>query len=387
VDVALRPLPDRAGGTDGWIVALTDVSERLEEHARAGLFYYAFLTSSNPMEVTDRNGVLVDVNPAFERVYGYTRAECLGHKPSLVASSRTTTSEYARMWRDLLDPGRGHWSGEIVNQDRSGKEHPVFLTITAVRNEGGEATHYIGVAVDLTEQRAWARQAAHADKLASLGQLAAGVAHEINTPLANVMLVTESVRRRSHDPWVLSRLDTIAQQVEVAATIVRGLLDFARRSEPQFSTLDLAAVIRDAIGFLRGKQSVDVDIELHLPEAPTTISGDRGQIIQALTNILNNAYEAMEGRGRIQVQLRRTGIAAEVEITDSGPGIPEHVLPHIFEPFFTTKPEGQGTGLGLAICHGVMQAHHGSIVARNVPDGGASFVLSFPLVATAPPAP
>src|SRR5208282_4397004 len=107
------------------------------------------------------------------------------------------------------------------------------------RTASGEVTHYLGVAVDLSEQRSWELRAAHSERLASVGQLAAGVAHEINTPLANVMLVTESIRRRSTDPWVQGRLETISGQVEAAAKIVRGLLDFARRSEPHLAALDL----------------------------------------------------------------------------------------------------------------------------------------------------
>jgi PAS domain S-box-containing protein len=378
VDVTIHPA---AGGGPRAVAVLSDVTDRVAEQSRARLFYESFLTSSNPMEVTDRQGVLVDVNPAFERIYRYSRSECVGRRPNIVSSPRTDREVYNRMWADLLDPTRGHWSGELVNRDREGKEHPVFLTITAIRNDEGETTHYLGVAVDRTEQRAWERQAAHSERLVSLGQLAAGVAHEINTPLANVMLVTESIRRRTLDPWVQSRLDTIAQQVEVTATIVRGLLDFARRSEPQITTLDLGAVVRDAVQFLRGKQSANVDLVERYPEGEVPVSGDRGQIIQVLTNILNNAYEAMEGSGRIVVTLRRNVSTAEIEITDAGPGIPPHLLPHIFEPFFTTKPEGKGTGLGLAICHGIMQAHHGSVSARNVPEGGASFLLTFPLAA------
>jgi signal transduction histidine kinase len=116
------------------------------------------------------------------------------------------------------------------------------------------------------------------------------------------------------------------------------------------------------------------------------IWGDRNQLIQVLTNVLNNGYDAMHGRGRIRVEVRRRGDDAEVEIIDSGPGIPPEAIPHIFEPFFTTKPEGQGTGLGLAICHGIVQTHHGTIVARNLPEGGASLLISLPVASgPAPP--
>ncbi|MFY9717039.1 MAG: ATP-binding protein [Thermoplasmata archaeon] len=379
LDVDVRSLRGRTATPAQAILLIRDVSDRVEEEERARLFYESFQTSTNPMQLTDARGVMVDVNPAFERIYGYSRQECIGRKPNLIRSKRTPPEVYDRMWADLKDPERGYWSGEITNRDRTGRERPVLLSITAIRNVRGESTHYLGVAVDLSEQRSWELRATHADKLASVGRLAAGVAHEINTPLANVMLVAESLRRRSEDPWALSRLETMTEQIDAAARIVRGLLDFARRTEPKVTELDLVEVARESVAFLRGKQSPDVEVDESYPAGTVPVHGDRGQLMQVLTNILNNAYDAMAGRGRILVSVRRRGARAEVEIVDAGPGIPPESLPHIFEPFFTTKPEGEGTGLGLAICHGIVQAHHGSITARNVPGEGAAFLVTLPV--------
>jgi PAS domain S-box-containing protein len=389
VDAHLSAVPPAEGRSARLVLVLVDATQRLREHERAHLHYAAFLTSTNAIEVTDPRGILVDVNPAFEATYGYSRAECLGQRPNLVRSERTARELYVRMWADLLDPARGYWSGEVVNRDRWGRERPVFLTITRVRNDAGETTHYVGVAVDLTEQKTWERAAEHSDRLASLGQLAAGVAHEINTPLANVMLVAESLRRRAADPWTRGRAETIASQVEAAAKIVRGLLDFARRSEPQIARVDLSDVARETVRFVRGKQSAAVEVEEHYPAEPLAILGDRGQLMQVLTNLLLNAYDALEASkdGRIQVEARRAGDSVEIEVRDNGPGIRLEALPHVFEPFFTTKPEGRGTGLGLAICHGIVQAHGGTIVARNVPAGGASLVVRLPAAPTREPTP
>jgi PAS domain S-box-containing protein len=384
LDVDVHPLPGPGFGTGHAFLMIRDVTERVDEQRRAKLFYESFRTSTNAMQLTDAKGVMIDVNPAYERIYGYSRAECIGRKPNLIRSKHTPPEVYEKMWEDLRAPDRGYWSGEILNRDRQGRERPVLLSITAIRSLGGEVTHYLGVAVDQSEQRGWELRAAHADKLASVGQLAAGVAHEINTPLANVMLVAESLRRRSEDPWTLSRLDTMTEQIEVAARIVRSLLDFARRAEPHVGELDLVEVAKGSVAFLKGKQSADVEITEVYPAGEVPIAGDRGQLMQVLTNILNNAYDAMDGKGSIRISVRRQGSRAELEIIDSGPGIPAEALPHIFEPFFTTKPEGLGTGLGLAICHGIVQSHHGSIAARNVPGAGAGFLVSLPILERGP---
>ncbi len=376
VDVRpMEPLPDEPRRA---VLLVRDVTDRVRAREQADLFYASFRSSTNAMQLTDAAGIMVDVNPAYERIYGYTRAECIGRRPNLVRSRYTPPELYEQMWADLRDPARGFWSGELLNRDRHGVERPVLLSITAIRDATGATTHFLGVAVDRSEQRNWEMRAAHSDRLASVGQLAAGVAHEINTPLANVMLVAESLRRRVKDPDVLDRLETLTEQVDVAAGIVRSLLDFARRDEPRTAEVDLTDVARTAVGFLRGKQSPDVEIEESYPTGAAPVTGDRGQLIQVVTNLLNNAYDAMEGRGTVRISVRVDARAVEVEVLDHGPGIAKEALPHIFEPFFTTKPEGQGTGLGLAVCHGIVQSHHGSISARNVAGAGASFVVRLP---------
>ncbi len=387
VDVDIRRLPLTGDGTADVLVMVRDVTERVAEQARAELFHAAFRGSTNAMQLTDAKGVMIDVNPAFERIYGYSRQECIGRKPNLVRSRYTPVELYERMWADLLDPARGSWSGELLNRDRRGTEHPVLLAITAIRDAHGVVSHYLGVAVDRTEQREWEMASAHLDRLSSMGQLAAGVAHEVNTPLANVMLIAESLRRKNADPAVDRRLSALQDQVEVAARIVRSLLDFARRDDPKVADVDLVDVAQQSVQFLRGKQSMDVVVEEELPADGLPVRGDRGQLVQVLTNLLNNAYDAQKGGGRIVVRGRRRGRWAELAVADAGPGIPPDVLPHLFEPFFTTKPEGEGTGLGLAICHGIVQSHHGSIRGLNLEGGGAEFVVVLPLREPAASAP
>ena len=380
LDVDVRALSSRDRDRPIALLMVRDVTDRVEEHERAALFYESFRSSTNVMQLTDADGVMVDVNPAYERVYGYSREECIGSKPSLVRSQHTPVHVYEGMWRDLVDPSRGYWSGETLNRDRKGRERPVLLSITAIRNTAGKVTHYLGVAVDLSEQRSWELRAAHADKLASVGQLAAGVAHEINTPLANVMLAAESLRRKTHDPWVLARLERMSEQIEIAARIVRGLLDFAHREEPHIVALDMVELTkafdrvppRETIRG-RGDRGGLPDRRSDGPRRPRTADASADERPEQCVR----RRWVVTGRSRSRSVTRATGPV--VEIIDQGPGIAAEALPHIFEPFYTTKPEGEGTGLGLAICHGIVQSHHGTITARNVPGAGAGFQISLPL--------
>jgi PAS domain S-box-containing protein len=379
VDVEFYPQSDESGRGTGVLIILHDrTGIQQDPSASARLFYQAFLHSTNAMELTDRDGFLIDVNPAFERIYGYHRDELVGLRPNIVASGKTERSTYSQMWKDLLDPKIGAWSGEITNRDRSGVEHPVLLAISAIRDESGVISHFLGVAVDLTDQRRLERQAMHSDRLVSLGQLAAGVAHEINTPLANIMLIAESVRRRTSDPWTRSRVDSLLHQTESAARIVRGLLDFARRPEPKVGEVDIGDSVRAAIGFLQGKQSAAVELTTSLPSESLRVRGDRDQINQVITNLLNNAYDALRGPGRIEVRLTADAEWVHLSISDNGEGIPPEVRTHLFEPFFTTKPDGKGTGLGLAICHGIVGSHGGTIEVESEVGKGSTFSVHLP---------
>ena len=381
LDAELYPQSDARGTITGVLLVVHNRTGPLGENDDpARLFYQAFLHSTNAMELTDRDGFLLDVNPAFERIYGYRREEVIGRRPNVVASGKTDRATYSRMWRDLLDPSIGAWSGEVINRDRQGVDHPVLIAINAIRGPDGAITHFLGVAVDLTERRAWERAAIHSERMYSLGQLAAGVAHEINTPLANIMLIAESIRRRNPDEWTKGRIESLLGQAESTARIVRGLLDFARRPETRVGEVDLAALVSTSVDFLRGKQTGAVEVEVAVPPEPVLVRGDREQINQVIVNLLNNAYDALDGHGRVTVKVYAQRDWAHVQVIDTGSGIPPEVQPHLFEPFFTTKPEGKGTGLGLAICHGIVQSHGGSIEFDTELGRGTTFDVRLPLI-------
>ncbi len=379
VDVDFYPQADASGHPTGVLLVFHDrTGTHQDPAATARLFHQAFLHSTNAMELTDRDGFLIDVNPAFERIYGYRREEVIGQRPNLVASGKTEPSTYKEMWRDLLDPAAGSWSGELINRDRAGIEHPVLITITAIRGTDGVITHFLGVAVDLTDLRRLERQARHSDRLVSLGQLAAGVAHEINTPLANITLIAESIRRRTNDQWTRGRVDSLLHQTDSAARIVSGLLDFARRPEARTGEADLTSSVREVVDFLKGKQSEEVVVNVLAPTEPLLVRGERDQLKQVVTNLLNNAYDAVNGVGRIDVQLTADPEWVHLSVADNGGGIPPDVRPHLFEPFFTTKPEGKGTGLGLAICIGIVESHGGSIDVESQVGKGSKFIVHLP---------
>ena len=384
LDVELHPIFGNDGEVQAVVLLFTDVTAGPYQAGRAAMFYQAFLHSSNAIEITDVDGVYVDVNPAFERIYGYRREEIVGQRPRLISSPKTPRQVFTDMWAALRDPAHGGWAGEILNVDRTGREHPVFLEISGLRNAQGELAYFVGVATDLTDLKRLQLQSIRAERLMSLGQLAAGVAHELNTPLANIMLIAESLKRRAPSEWVASRAESVIGQVDVASRVVAGLLDFGRYHAPVTEPVELTSLIEEAILFVRGKRPEDVKVEKALDTPGLRIPVNRVQILQVMVNLLSNAYDAMNDQGRIRVASRVDGEWAEIAISDSGPGIPDTVLPHIFEPFFTTKTDGKGTGLGLAISHGIVTGHGGTLSVQTELGKGTTFTIRLPLLTPKP---
>ncbi len=212
-----------------------------------------------------------------------------------------------------------------------------------------------------------------AEKLASMGQMAAGIAHEINNPLGVVLMYAHLLKDEINVPADTSAdVERIIHEAERARQIVRGILNFARKEQVTRAPADINALLRqsaESFGSRAGETLFDFDLDDGLVQHAV----DRDQLRQVFDNIIANAVEATSGKGRIQVRSEESVGGFHVVIADSGPGIPDEVLPKLFTPFFTTKPPGKGTGLGLAVCYGIVKMHGGSVHAGNRSEGGAFF--------------
>jgi two-component system NtrC family sensor kinase len=220
-------------------------------------------------------------------------------------------------------------------------------------------------------------------KLATAGELLAGVTHELNNPLTVVLSLAEMLEARPDlAPDVRSDLRDIRREAQRATQIVRQLLAFVRRHDPERLPVDLNGVITDTVALRRGALALAaVETELDLDDIPR-VPGDPHQLQQMVLNLLTNAEHALQqvarGPRRLAIRTRAHPGQVELAVHDSGPGIPEDVLPRIFDPFVTTKPAGQGTGLGLSIVSRIVREHGGRIQAANAPDGGAVFTILLP---------
>ena len=217
-------------------------------------------------------------------------------------------------------------------------------------------------------------------KLSSVGQLAAGIAHELSNPLANIFSLTKLVQRGlpPADAQLRGDVDNIRSEAERASRIIRGLLDFARQGATHAAWFEVEPWLRESVGLVQ-RMAEQRDIGLAMTGTPELqLYGDRGLLQQALVNVLINAVQASPEHGRVQIVADRLGDGVEVRVQDQGPGIPPEIADQIFDPFFTTKSDSDGTGLGLSIAIGVVERHGGRLTLENAPDGGAIAHLRFP---------
>jgi two-component system NtrC family sensor kinase len=229
-------------------------------------------------------------------------------------------------------------------------------------------------------------QLVNAEKLASLGRMAAGVAHELNSPLTGIvtfahLMLKRLPQERKDD---IEDLNVIIDQAERCSRIVKGLLGFSRRTASEKAEINVNTLIENSLSMVKNQAKFhniifDVALDKTIPE----VKVDPSQIQQVFLNLLLNASDAMEEKGRITIASRLVetdnGKFIELEFTDTGPGIPEEIMGRIFEPFFTTKPTGKGTGLGLSVSYGIIKKHEGQIFVKSEYGKGASFFIHLPI--------
>ena len=265
---------------------------------------------------------------------------------------------------------------------------PVEISATPVL-EGEKPVGVRAILRDVGERKVMEARVIKAERLSSVGALAAGVAHEINNPLGIINLFAQRLLEKAKKGEIdVDKLEKIVEQGRRVAAITRNLLDFARAAPTRFSPFDAGEVVRSTCALVSDRaRNGEIELKLEIADDLPRIVGNGQQIAQVVLNLLLNAIHAVGRGGRVVVRVAATptsrlptaGRAVRVTVEDSGPGIPPEALPRLFEPFFTTKAPGEGTGLGLSVSWGILKEHHGAIFAGNRPEGGARFEFELPV--------
>ena len=373
-----------------------DITERMLLEQERTRLVKAVEYAAESIIITDRDGTIEYVNPAFTKITGYGREEVLGQNPRILQSGHHDPEFYAEMW-DVLSRGES-WSGHLVNRKKDGTLFDEDVAISPIVDGAGNIVNYVAVKHDVSERLELEKQLRQAQKLESIGTLAGGIAHDFNNILTAILGYAEMVLAALPEE---SPLRAKQQQVVTAgrraADLVRQILTFSRHGEQRLMPLQPQLVVKEALNLLRSTIPTTIEFKLNIDAGCGEILADPTQIHQVVMNLCTNAYHAMREKngGVLGVALNPVELEAEalqnkidlqpgsyvrLEVSDTGQGMSTSVLERIFEPYFTTKAQGDGTGLGLSLVHGIVKSMGGGITAYSEIGTGTTFHVYFPRI-------
>jgi len=351
--------------------------------------------SADNVLITDRQGRIQYVNPAFENLTGYTREEAWGKTPRILKSGEQGPETYQEMWKTLLD-GQVY-RGILINRKKNGDLYYVEESISPVRDTKGEITHFISNGRDLTDRLRLEAQLVQAQKMDAIGRLAGGIAHDFNNLLTIITSYSElALDATPHDSPLEDKLQEILLAARRAAELTRQLLAFSRKQPQALRVVEVNQVVSNIAKMLPRLIGEDIKFNFVPGERLGQVRIDPVQLEQVLMNLAANARDAMPEGGHLSIETADVHLTGDyihgkpaviplgrytlITVTDNGCGIPRQDLPHIFEPFYSTKPSAKGTGLGLATVYGIVKQNHGFVWVYSEPGSGTVFKVYFPCV-------
>lgn len=388
------PVYNAQGEIEQVLEASRDVTERirLEREAQRSKTFFEKLIQSivDGIVVVDTKGNVLIFNEGMEQLTGYSAMEIMkkGHLASFY-DIQVAKENMKKMRSDQFGPYGKLNPTSMTIKTKSGEEIPVTLSASLITIDGKEVGS-VGVFTDMRgilkirkELEDANIQLIQSQKIASIGRMAAGVAHEINNPLSGILIYTELLKENLKDrPEYLKDLQEIIDQTLRCKRIASELLEFSRKSAGKISSFSLDDLISKCLALLVNKASfqniqVTTAFDMHMPN----ITGDMSQLQQVFTNLFINAADAMEGKGKLHISaaFEQGRSVFVIQMADTGPGIPRECRDKIFDIFFTTKPAGKGTGLGLSVSQNILKIHGGQISFECPPEGGTVFRVELPL--------
>ncbi|HUG27104.1 MAG TPA: PAS domain S-box protein [Gemmatimonadales bacterium] len=388
---------------EGQVVAFEgiarDVTERKEMEDRFARLSQVVEQSAELVLITELDGTIVYVNPAFERMTGYASAEAVGQNPRILRSGLQPSEFYRDLWATLQ---RGEsWAGRMRNRRKDGTLYTADAVITPVRDRNGTVVNYVGLQRDMTRESELDEQLRQAQKMEAVGQLTGGIAHDFNNLLTVILANLALLQDELHEaPGPVGHsLRDIQNAARRGSEMVRKLLAFGRQERLQPQSIDLRQLVVEFIRTVGRILPETIEFHVSAPDNLSAAQADPGAVEQILLNLATNARDAMPGGGRIELQLGRArfddhgdrtvtgwhepGEFLHLSVRDTGHGMDAVELERIFEPFYTTKPTGKGSGLGMAMVYGLMKQQLGFVTVESAPGAGTTVHLYFPMTATA----
>jgi len=381
LEISLNPIQTSNGKRV--LASVVDISERkLAEQAlqKERDFIDAVLETAGALVVVlDREGRILRFNRACEVTTGYSSEEVMGrHVWDLFIIPDEVVGVKALF--EQLQSGVPRNDYENYWMGKDGVLRRISWSNTVIADSSGKVDYVVSSGIDITDLKSIQEQLRKTERIAELGTLASGMAHEIGTPMNVILGRAEYLLRRTTDEGMKKGLATIVTQIERITKVMNQLLAFARRKTPDRRAVDLVVIVDDTLEMFQerithSRITVEKAIEADIP----SVQADRDQLIQVLINLVTNSLHAMTEGGRLRLSLHREGSRVCLGVSDTGHGMPEEIRSKVFEPFFTTKDFGKGTGLGLTVVKGIIEEHGGTIEVESAVDKGTTFWIRLPL--------
>jgi PAS domain S-box-containing protein len=382
-------------GKPATIGTLLDITDRRKTEEELRRLSIAIEQAAEDIVITDPEGVIQYVNPAFEKIMGYSRGEAIGQNPRILKSGVHESAFYEDLWNTIK--GGNIWSGRITNRRKDGKLIQEDATISPLLTSGNKLTGYVALKRDVTEAVRLESHLRQSQKMEAIGTLAGGIAHDFNNILAAMMGYTELVKFTTTDAKIHPYLEQILKACARSRDLVQQILTFSRQREHEKKPLAVTPIVKEALKLLRSSIPTTIEIRQHYDARYDTVFSDSTQIHQVLMNLCTNAVHAMREReGVLLVSLGQQVISADhpayhpelkegdylhLVVSDTGEGMDPDIKAKIFDPFFTTKKAGEGTGLGLSVVYGIVKDHGGVIAVESERGKGTVFAVWLPLIA------
>jgi len=377
VAITVFVVKEEEGQTTGLAAIVRDLTER--KHAEEQ-FRLVVESSPNGLLMVDEQGTIRMANRLIDQLFGYERAELIGQPVEMLVPQHMRPNHVGDRAKFIAHSesramGRGR---DLYGVRKDGQEFPLEIGLSPIQTPSG--MRVLASVVDISERKRIQEHLQKAERLAELGTLASGMAHEIGTPMNVILGRAEYLFQRTADEGMKKGLTTIITQVERITKVMNQLLAFARRRPVERRAVDLGEIVEDSLEMFQERIAhssitVEKSIEVNLP----SVHADRDQLIQVLINLIVNSLHAMPEGGRLRLSLTREGRHVCLGVSDTGHGMPEEICAKVFEPFFTTKDFGKGTGLGLTVVKGIIEDHGGTIEVESVVDKGTTFWIRLPL--------
>ncbi|MBM4152836.1 MAG: PAS domain S-box protein, partial [Kiritimatiellaceae bacterium] len=391
VEKTVKPITLK--GRPVYLETVLDITERERADIALRRLSTAIHQSSETVLITDAQGLIQYVNPAFEAVTGYSSKEAIGQTPRILKSHQHSDAFYTNLWKTIT---AGHlWEGRFINKRKNGELYTEDVSISPVRDPAGTIIGYVAIKHDISEEILKEERFRQSQKMQAVGQLAGGIAHDFNNLLQAILGFSELLLlNMDEDSLEYRNVGEIQKAAHRAADLTHQLLAFSRKQPTNKQSIDLNSAILNARTLIQMTIGDSIQCQFKLDETLKPIHADLSQLSQILINLSINARDAMPSGGTLTFTTKNVTVKPEdtyanpsaqtgqfvcLSVADQGCGMSHYVKNHLFEPFFTTKGIGQGTGLGLSVVYGAVQQSHGWIQVESEEGQGTTFMIYLPL--------